>query len=288
LRATELAFAGLLKDAPGGVDVRLTLFTLPQIPRSAETRARMEGFYADVDAAAAAGMDALIVASEDEDVPAVWDGLRSLVDGAEKTGLSLLFSGGAALAAVRHLSGITAHDLPRERTGIFTAARDGEHALLSNMPAQWPVPHAALKALPPASLAAQNYRILSRLTDGAVDSFLRQQRGLFLFLAGHPEYEPRALARRFLAGMAGFAQGGPMPPMPVHYFDRLTENRIAELTGRQVRDFSAYQKLVQGAVPFAGWRPHALKQCAAWLAAIAQEKQAKTASAARAGRRRRA
>src|ERR1043166_1509908 len=170
LRATELAFAGLLKDAPGGVDVRLTLFTLPQIPRSAETRARMEGFYAEIDALGAAGLDALIVASEDQNVPAAWDSLRSLIDAADTAGLSMLFSGGAALAAVRHLSGIAAHELPRERTGIFTAARNGEHALLSNMPAQWPVPHAACKALPPAALAAQNYQILSRLTDGAVDN----------------------------------------------------------------------------------------------------------------------
>jgi len=289
LRATELAFARLLKDASGGLDVRLSLFTLPQIPRSADTRARMEGFYADIGAdcgSAGRGLDALIVAAEEDADSASWDGFRHLVDAAQGAVLSTCFSGGAAILAVRHLSGIAAE--PRERMGIFTVSRGGEHPLLAGLPAQWLVPHAARQSLPAAALAAGGYRILGRLADGGADSFLREDRGHCLYLAGHPEYEPRALARRFLAGLADFAAGGAMPPVPEHYFDRLTENRLAELTGRQLRDFSAYQKLVQGAVPFAGWRPHAVKQCAAWLAAIALKKQAKSLSLAQRQRRKRA
>ena len=40
LRATELRFAQLLKDACGGLDVRLRLFSLNSIPRSDEARTR--------------------------------------------------------------------------------------------------------------------------------------------------------------------------------------------------------------------------------------------------------
>jgi homoserine O-succinyltransferase len=300
LRATELAFARLLKDAAGGLDVRLTLFTLPQILRSPDTKARMEGFYADIGAPAVSGLDGLIVAAEEEMEDAAWDGFRQLVDWAQAGGVSTCFSGGATGLAARHLSGIAAENLPRQRLGIFTVSRNGEHPLVSGLPASWPVPHAARKALPATALAAQGYRILTRLADGGVDSFMRkgqasnggaaggEKAGLLLFFTGHPEYEPRALARRFLAGLADFAAGGAMPPVPEQYFDRLTENRLADLAGRRLRDFSAYQKLVQGAVPFAGWRPAAVKQCAAWLTAIALEKQAKSATVAHARRRRRA
>ena len=41
LRATELQFARLLKDAAGNLDVRLRLFSLGSISRSEETRTRM-------------------------------------------------------------------------------------------------------------------------------------------------------------------------------------------------------------------------------------------------------
>ena len=63
LRATELQFARLLKEASGTLDVRLQLFSLHQIKRGEQVRSRMEGFYADANALPAAGIDALIVSN---------------------------------------------------------------------------------------------------------------------------------------------------------------------------------------------------------------------------------
>src|ERR1700733_12982467 len=61
MRATELQFARLLKEAAGPLDVRLHLFSLAQIERGALARSRMEGFYADAGTLPHAGIDALIV-----------------------------------------------------------------------------------------------------------------------------------------------------------------------------------------------------------------------------------
>ena len=52
MRATELQFARLLKEAAGALDaramdVRLHLFSLAEIERGELARSRMEGFYAD-------------------------------------------------------------------------------------------------------------------------------------------------------------------------------------------------------------------------------------------------
>ena len=48
MRATELQFARLLKEAAGALDVRLRLFNLRGDRRAATTRApRMDGFYDD-------------------------------------------------------------------------------------------------------------------------------------------------------------------------------------------------------------------------------------------------
>src|SRR5882762_915129 len=61
MRATELQFARLLKDAAGNLDVRLRLFSLRSIARDGELRARMAGFYDDAAFLQAANMDALII-----------------------------------------------------------------------------------------------------------------------------------------------------------------------------------------------------------------------------------
>jgi homoserine O-succinyltransferase len=42
LRATELQFARLLKDAAGNLDLRLRLFSLRSVPRDGEMRTRSE------------------------------------------------------------------------------------------------------------------------------------------------------------------------------------------------------------------------------------------------------
>ena len=47
MRATELQFARLLKEAAGALDVRLRLFSMRSIPRGEPTRSRMAGFYDD-------------------------------------------------------------------------------------------------------------------------------------------------------------------------------------------------------------------------------------------------
>ena len=61
LRATELQFARLLKDAAGSLDVRLRLFSLGTIARGEEARTRMAGFYDDAGFLQAANVDALVV-----------------------------------------------------------------------------------------------------------------------------------------------------------------------------------------------------------------------------------
>jgi homoserine O-succinyltransferase len=66
LRATELQFARLLKEAAGGFDVRLHLFAMPEIVRSADVRSRMDGFYADAASIPEAGIDALIITGAEQ------------------------------------------------------------------------------------------------------------------------------------------------------------------------------------------------------------------------------
>src|SRR5262245_57175461 len=104
LRATELQFARLLKDAAGTLDVRLRLFSLRSMPRAAETRGRMAGFYDDAAFIEAAEIGALIFTgaapATDPRREPYWAELTQLIDWAQSGTLSTLFSGSAVQAAV--------------------------------------------------------------------------------------------------------------------------------------------------------------------------------------------
>lgn len=288
LRATELQFARLLKDASGPLDVQLRLFSLAHIERGEQARSRMEGFYADADTLPTAGLDALIVTgaepcANDLRQENYWDALAHLVDWAEIGTISSLFSGLVAHAAVEHLSGISRRKLPCKLSGVFTADHIGNDPLLIGMPARIQVPHSRRDTLAESDLAAKGHRILSRLESGGVDGFARTMpgRSLFLFLQGHPEYGAETLGREYLRDMGRFLRGesAERPAIPQQYFDRATENALAILdaSAEGPDDVARYSGIISGALPLQSWRGHAVKLFGNWLALIAVEKMRRLA-----------
>jgi homoserine O-succinyltransferase/O-acetyltransferase len=281
MRATELQFAGLLKEAAGALEVRLHLFSLPEIARGDLARSRMQGFYADADTLPRAGIDALIVTgaepkeSDLRDEP-YWDTLAHLVDWAEIGTISTLFSCLAAHAAVLHLDGIMRTRLPRKLSGIFTAQRVGNDPLQMGVADIFPVPHSRHNTLAEAELSAAGYRILSRLDGDEVNSFARDMpgRSLFLFLQGHPEYGADSLGREYLRDTGRFLRGESAfrPALPENYFDRATENLLKGLDAENMDDPQRYSDVVSGALPIHAWRSPNVKLFEVWLALIAAEK----------------
>lgn len=293
LRATELQFARLLKEASGRLDVHLHLFSLSEIPRGELALSRMEGFYADAATLPSAGLDALIVtgaepqADDMRDEP-YWPALARLVDWAQTGAISTLFSCLAAHAAVLHLDGIRRRRLPQKLSGVFVAERVNDHALLMGLPALTEVPHSRRNAVGEADLTARGYRVLTRLPEGGVDCFARHDdgRGLLLFLQGHPEYGPETLGREYLRDMGRFLKGEAVrPAIPENYFDRVTEDALARLDNicTSPDDIVHYTSIVQGTLPLSSWRAHTLKLFSNWLSLVAAEKtRRRTKAAARA------
>jgi homoserine O-succinyltransferase len=285
LRATELQFARLLKEAAGNFDVRLHLFSIPEIPRGAAAISRMDGFYADVATLPDAGMDALIITGAEpytdglNDEP-YWRALTRLMDWAESGTVSILFSCLAAHAAVLHFDGILRRPLPKKISGVFTSLRAVDDPLLAGIPSRAATPHSRKNGLLESDLTAHNYRVLTRLTDGSVDLFVRDGRSRFVFLQGHPEYSADTLGREYLRDMARFLKGeGARPIIPENYFDRVTENALQALSGREAQ-ISDYNEVVMGAVPLQSWRSYSLRLFANWIASIASEKPRRRAARA--------
>jgi len=285
LRATELQFARLLKDGAGNLDLRLRLFSLRSIPRAADMRTRMAGFYDDAAFLQAANLDALIVTGFQSEAPDMrfdpyWAELAQLVDWAQTGTLSTLFSGLAAQAAVLQLDGIAARPLGAKLCGVYDSARTEDDPLFFNSAPVAPAPHCRRSDLAGGNLIAQGYRVLARLENGQADIFTRELPGHshFVFMQGHPEYDPGTLGRDYLHDMELFlaGQANMRPTIPEHYFDRATEDRLAALDSNP--DLARYREIVQGALPRQLWRPSTVRFIGNWLMLVAAAKARRAVS----------
>jgi len=290
LRATELQFARLLKDAAGPLDVRLRLFSLSSIPRGVEARGRMAGFYDDAAFLEAANIDALIVTAAQPGAADLrqepyWTELTELIDWAQTGTISTLFSGLAAQAAVLHLDGIMHRPLTSKLSGVYDSRQAQDDPLFFNAAPTMPVPHARRSDIAESDLTAKGYRVLARLDTkgdggGQADIFTREPPGSsqFVFLQGHPEYDPGTLGRQYLHEMAGFLAGETVerPAIPQHYFDRATENRLAEIGAKA--GLGHYQEVVLGALPRQLWRTSTVRLIGNWLLLVAAAKARRATS----------
>ena len=287
MRATELQFARLLKEAAGSLDVRLRLFSMRSVPRGEQTLSRMDGFYDDAAFLQASNIDALIItgaqpsAADLRDEP-YWAELAHLIDWAEIGTISTLFSCLAAHAAVLHLDGISRRSLPAKLSGIYDSMRIEDDPMFFSTGVHVPVPHSRRNDIAESDLLAKGYRVLSRLQNGQVDIFTREPPGhsRFVLFQGHPEYDLGTLGREYLRDMGRFLRGesDERPSVPENYFDRATESELMDMRGRTESDLAGYTEIVTGALPLKAWRTNTVRLFANWLTLVAAAKARKLAS----------
>lgn len=280
----ELQFATLL-DAAGDGQVRLHHLVLPDLPQGRaphppSTTARP--FRID-DAEA---LDALIVTGAEPTQADLrrepyWNSLTSLLDWADRKALPLVLSCLAAHAAVLHLDGIERVRLADKCFGLFPHDVLADDPLLRDMPARYVSPHSRWHALPEDELRRCGYRILTRSDEAGVEIFTRQRGGLSLYLQGHPEYGPQALAAEYRRDLDRVVSGqtGTPPAAPRHVLDPHAAQAAAELLhqalrmpGSVTRESVAALRL--GQVASRPWRPNAIQLFRNWLQHVSQQKAA--------------
>ena len=287
MRATELQFARVLKEAAGALDVRLRLFSLRSIVRDEQTRSRMAGFYDDAALLEAANIDALIITGAEPSAAELrqepwWPELARMITWAETGTISTMFSGLAAHAAALELDGIGSRRLPAKLCGIYESMRVEDDPLFFNTHVNVPVPHARGSDIAESDLLAGGYRVLSRLGNGQVDIFTREPpgRSRFVLFQGHPEYDPATLGRDYLRDMGRFLDGetAEAPGIPENYFDRATEGQLQDLTEDKPSDLARTSEIVTAALPLKTWHANTVRLFANWLTLVAAAKARKLAS----------
>ena len=288
LRTTERQFCELLSAASDDVAVCLRLFSIPQVPRGEEGRARVQERYEDIGELWTSRLDGLIVSGAEPRAPQLadepyWPILAQLVDWAEDHGVSVIWSCLAAHAAALHLDGIPRRPLRQKLSGIFDCSRAGDHAIMFRGP-RWRVPHSRYNELPEEALVSAGYRLLSRSEEAGADIFVKEERSLFIFLQGHPEYDPAALLREYRRDSCRFLAGeqSHYPEMPRHYFDddaRIVLAAYREAaTSRPDPDLPArFPAIEKGRLSW-GWRWPATQLYTNWLTYLVEHRVANFSS----------
>jgi homoserine O-succinyltransferase/O-acetyltransferase len=284
LEATERQFRTLLSEAAEGNAVRLSLFALPEVPRSDETRCRMGSSYLSISELWDNRLDGLIVTGAEPVTPNLmdepyWASLTQLIEWAEHNTHSSVWSCLAAHAAVLRIDGIGRRPFGDKLFGVFECANVSDHPLTAGVPAHFRMPHSRWNDIPENALSACGYRVLARLKHGGIDAFVKQRKNLFVFFQGHPEYEAASLLLEYRRDIRRFlnSERDLYPSMPQGYFDEhaaaaLSVLRARALSDRRGQSFADFPAAMRAASVRSTWRPEAVRFYRNWLRYLSEQR----------------
>lgn len=275
--ATERQFIELLDRAASGVDVSISLYTLRNRRRPGSGRECTLDRYLPVENLLEQSVDGLIVTgaepkAEQLTMEPYWQSLTRVIDWARRETLSTVWSCLAAHAAVLHLDGISRHLLASKRFGVFEFSSAYRHPMMNGVPQTVHIPHSRWNDLKAEDLAASGYEILTSAAHG-VDAFVKQDKNLFVFFQGHPEYDSDTLLREYRRDLGRFLrkERDKCPSLPQGYFDRGVVAELKDLRERCVADRrrgfmsdipagNAFEKEIANS-----WQPVAVRLYRNWL-----------------------
>jgi homoserine O-succinyltransferase/O-acetyltransferase len=245
LEATERQFISLLTAASDGLEIRLTRYMLPDVPRQKTDRNYLNSCYTSVEDLWDRHLDGLIVTGREPLTPNLadepyWKSFTRVVEWAQSNTHSTVWSCLAAHAAVLHLDGIGRVKRNDKLCGVFDCARATDHRLTAGMPVSFRLPHSRWNGVLEDELTSCGYRVLTRAGDAGVDTFVKQHKTLFVFFQGHPEYESDTLLREYRRDVGRYFKGetDKYPPMPRSYFGRSLVGALTALQERAICDRS--------------------------------------------------
>ncbi len=242
LEATERQFLSLLDSASDGILIRLSFHALSDVPRNELGGRHVRNFYSSVENLWGKRLDGLIVTGREPLTPNLadepyWGSFTRVLEWAQDNTHSTVWSCLAAHAAVLHMDGIKRVRNNDKHCGIFECTRLSDHPLTAGTPSSVKLPHSRWNGIPEDELMDRGYNVLTRAPDAGVDTFVKQQKSLFVFFQGHPEYESNTLLLEYRRDVGRYLRGETetYPSMPRSYFD---ENTVTALTGLKERAMS--------------------------------------------------
>jgi homoserine O-succinyltransferase/O-acetyltransferase len=289
LEATERQFVTVLDAAADRIVVHLSLYALPEVPRSEQGRHHLETSYSGIETLWNRHFDGFIITGAEpraahlRDEP-YWQSLVKVLEWTDLNTSSTVLSCLSAHAALLHFDGVERRRLEHKRFGVFKCNRVTDHPLTSCTPSHYPTPQSRWNEIPEKEIIASGYLSLTRLADGGVDTFVKQQKSMFVFFQGHPEYEPDTLYLEYRRDIGRYLKGETdyYPHMPVGYFDQAMAGALRAFQSRALcdrrRELLAQMPALQLSSITSGnhWRSAAVQIYSNWLADLCARKERRT------------
>jgi len=255
LVATERQFIRLVGNCNRIAQFYVYPFSLPGLPRSAETLEYIERYYCKFDDLQEQGLDALIITGANVVNPSLeqepfWDPLMEVVRWADRNVASTLCSCLATHALLKYLYGIERQPLAQKRWGVYShrISQPG-HPLLRDINTRFDVPHSRYNEISRLQLENAGLTVLAESRAGGVHMAVSPDQFRMIYFQGHPEYDKNSLlkeykreALRYLAG----ALDSP-PSFPDNYFSAEAEV-VAEQFVKQAKQTQAKDKPLPGSL----------------------------------------
>ena len=208
-----------------------------------------------------------------------WGRLTQVVDWAEDNGVSAIWSCLAAHAAVLHLDGIRRRTLKDKCFGMFECRKVADDGLLKGLEFPLWIPHSRWNEVAEDALASCGYEVLLRSPDVGVDTFVRRRSSLFVFLQGHPEYQPETLLREYRRDIGRYLRGerAVCPALPKSYLDEEARRLLLAFEERVRSErrpglIAEFPAIAVGDRSTTAWRAVAIRIYRNWLAALSDRK----------------
>jgi homoserine O-succinyltransferase/O-acetyltransferase len=288
LEATERQFVSLLEAASEDVAVRLQIYQLPGISRGESVARHIASYYSEIETLWNAPVDGLIVTGREpltarlQDEP-YWESFVRLLEWAREHTISSIWSCLAAHAAVLQMDGICRVRAHHKHCGLFDCETLSDHPVLAGTSSRFLMPHSRWNGLDEKELTANGYQVLTTSAGAGVDAFVRQNRSLFIFFQGHPEYEANTLLLEYRRDVARYLreEAPAYPLLPESYFDDRTIAALERIQ-HEARLFPREELLeelnaaLRGATIHNSWHRTSSAIYRNWLHYLATHKEARS------------
>lgn len=225
LQVTEQQFLRLVGASNTIVQLWVHPFTVPGLPRGAETQAYIDAHYHAFDDLREEGLDALIVSGANVSNPKLvdepfWDPLIEIVEWARDNVTSVLCSCLASHALVQHFHGVHRRRMQSKQWGVFPHRLvERGHPLLRDTNTRFDVPHSRWNTVTSAMLREVGVHVLIESLDGDFHLGASPDGFRTIYLQGHPEYDAISLLKEYKRELTLYLRGEAeaLPPYPQNY-----------------------------------------------------------------------
>lgn len=226
LEATERQFFRLVGESNQIAQIYIHPFSLPELPRSADTKAYIEKHYEPFEQLQQSGLDALIITGANVSQPDLeqepfWQPLQDVIHWSWENTTSTLCSCLATHAVMQARYGQKRKALPNGKLwGVYKhRVTDPAHPLVCNMNTHFDVPHSRYNDISTKQFEQAGLQTLIEGEQSGTHIAVSPDGFRLICMQGHPEYDTVSLQKEYEREVKRFEAGerSDAPPRPENY-----------------------------------------------------------------------